>query len=339
MYLNLNLRDEHALVHPFVYQHLLLTGCVSASLVGERATGYELPAADAYAHRTAEAAEQWLAFARERSRMKDNTLVRKALHALAFSLRHRTHDLAVPTKLSGTGKHQPALWWLVRERVGFGTPLEVEEVTDGRHVQLVVSFEGEVLGEVQSRHVPWLRPLIPFGAGLYLVRVTGQETDYTLGLNVVIGHAGAAVAALQHALGVDAQGDGYGGERAAQAAVAASVATPPVLPETTGDGAATDAMVALDSEDVVLWRDERGTAYASVPHAVRHSPSGIEWGYTGSGPADLALSVLLAFADEVTAEALHVRFKDEVVAQLPHEGGVLRARAVRCWIEHASHAA
>lgn len=29
-----------------------------------------------------------------------------------------------------------------------------------------------------------------------------------------------------------------------------------------------------------------------LPHVVHHSPTGFEWGYGGSGPADLALSIL-----------------------------------------------
>lgn len=29
-----------------------------------------------------------------------------------------------------------------------------------------------------------------------------------------------------------------------------------------------------------------------LPHVVHHSPDGFEWGYGGSGPADLALSIL-----------------------------------------------
>ena len=31
-----------------------------------------------------------------------------------------------------------------------------------------------------------------------------------------------------------------------------------------------------------------------LPHTVRHSPSGMNWGYRGSGPCDTALSLLLA---------------------------------------------
>ena len=90
-----------------------------------------------------------------------------------------------------------------------------------------------------------------------------------------------------------------------------------------------------DAEDVVLWRTLEGEAHASVPHAVRHSPTGIEWGYGRSGPADLALSVLLALTDERAANALYHRFKHEVVASIPEDGGVLRAADVRRWVERA----
>ena len=37
-----------------------------------------------------------------------------------------------------------------------------------------------------------------------------------------------------------------------------------------------------------------GTRIGPLPHVVRHSPSGMNWGYRGSGPCDTALSLLLA---------------------------------------------
>lgn len=40
--------------------------------------------------------------------------------------------------------------------------------------------------------------------------------------------------------------------------------------------------------DATGWED-RG----EVPHRVRHSPTGMNWGYSGSGPADTARSLLL----------------------------------------------
>ena len=91
-----------------------------------------------------------------------------------------------------------------------------------------------------------------------------------------------------------------------------------------------------DPEDVVLWRTLEGEAHASIPpRSPALSPTGIEWGYGGSGPADLARSVLLALTDEPTANALYHRFKHEVVASVPEEGGVLRAADVRRWVERA----
>ena len=49
-----------------------------------------------------------------------------------------------------------------------------------------------------------------------------------------------------------------------------------------------------------------------------HSPTGLEWGYGGSGPAQLALALLAdALGDDEKAIMLHQAFKWEVVASLP----------------------
>ena len=52
-----------------------------------------------------------------------------------------------------------------------------------------------------------------------------------------------------------------------------------------------------------------------------HSPSGFEWGYGGSGPAQLALALLLDYTDdEEVALAEYKAFKTEVVSQLECTG-------------------
>ncbi len=100
--------------------------------------------------------------------------------------------------------------------------------------------------------------------------------------------------------------------------------------------------------DVRVWRDADGTLQASVAHLAHHSPTGFECGYGGSGPADLALSILAAFVPAragVATEQLykgqrcsrfawayHQQFKWEFIATLPKEGGALRAAAIREWI-------
>ena len=49
-----------------------------------------------------------------------------------------------------------------------------------------------------------------------------------------------------------------------------------------------------------------------------HSPNGFAWGYGGSGPAQLALALLLHFSgDDFTALNFYQQFKWDVIARLP----------------------
>jgi hypothetical protein len=52
----------------------------------------------------------------------------------------------------------------------------------------------------------------------------------------------------------------------------------------------------------------------------KHSPTGFAWGYGGSGPAQLALAILLRFVDAGTASRLHQQFKWDHVARWPQPG-------------------
>lgn len=48
-----------------------------------------------------------------------------------------------------------------------------------------------------------------------------------------------------------------------------------------------------------------------------HSPDGFEYGYAGSGPAQLALAMIAhATGDDELAVRTYLRFKDEIIAQL-----------------------
>lgn len=88
-------------------------------------------------------------------------------------------------------------------------------------------------------------------------------------------------------------------------------------------------------------------------HVVRHSPTGMEWGYGGSGPADLALSILADYLSragrevrvrqmpeavpgpkviEQLADMLHQDFKADVIATLPHSGWRLTGEQVAAWL-------
>ena len=53
-------------------------------------------------------------------------------------------------------------------------------------------------------------------------------------------------------------------------------------------------------ETGVFVKDTAGnTARKKLRHIVKHSPDGFNWGYGGSGPSDLALSILCDFLGNV----------------------------------------
>ena len=63
-----------------------------------------------------------------------------------------------------------------------------------------------------------------------------------------------------------------------------------------------------------------------------HSPTGFEWGYAGSGPAQLALAILAdALGDDARALRLHQRFKAAFIQNLSGDEWTIRAAAVRIW--------
>jgi hypothetical protein len=102
----------------------------------------------------------------------------------------------------------------------------------------------------------------------------------------------------------------------------------------------------------------RGGMAVALPHVGLHSPSGFEWGYVGSGPADLALSLLadhlgcapglrrLLAARDLVAERraagacpeaalawrLHQELKFDLVAHFPRDEWTLRGTQLAAWL-------
>ena len=71
--------------------------------------------------------------------------------------------------------------------------------------------------------------------------------------------------------------------------------------------------------------------------AVRnHSPTGPAWGYGGSGPAELALAILLTVTDAATAERFYQQFEWSVIAPLEADRWALDAGDVLHWLESAA---
>ena len=61
------------------------------------------------------------------------------------------------------------------------------------------------------------------------------------------------------------------------------------------------------------------------------SPSGFQFGYGGSGPAQLAIAMLAHAFDDEFATDHYQRFKREVVAELPKSGWTLTKQDLDAW--------
>ena len=66
------------------------------------------------------------------------------------------------------------------------------------------------------------------------------------------------------------------------------------------------------------------------------SPSGFEWGFGGSGPAQLAIAILAHAYRPSYASEHYQQFKREVVSELPEEGWTLTKRELDAWVEEVT---
>lgn len=80
--------------------------------------------------------------------------------------------------------------------------------------------------------------------------------------------------------------------------------------------------------EVTVENLETGSGPIPLRHVIYHSPTGFEWGYGGSGPADLALSILAdALGEHPTSQEIgegtslawrqHQAFKWAMIAGAP----------------------
>ena len=110
------------------------------------------------------------------------------------------------------------------------------------------------------------------------------------------------------------------------------------------------------SVGLICQRLPNGTPACNIPQLVHHhSPTGFEWGYPGSGPADLALNVLHLLLPPSTSEdtetlhdqslvsaramRLHQRFKSKFLTTMPQQGGRLPLQEMQDWISQQDNPA
>ena len=120
-----------------------------------------------------------------------------------------------------------------------------------------------------------------------------------------------------------------------------------------------DGPITGDNDDIelrealVLQRDgddDHGVCRTNVPHlVVHHSPDGFEWGYGGSGPADLALNICQYYLNSIgyqgmktdcfdgfcwsLAWVLHQQFKWDFISSAPHEGVTIQMSEIKAWFD------
>lgn len=63
--------------------------------------------------------------------------------------------------------------------------------------------------------------------------------------------------------------------------------------------------------------------------------AGYEWGYSGCGPTDFALNILLHFTDqdENVARAHHIEFREKFIRTLPKDGGRIMKDDIFAFLE------
>lgn len=87
--------------------------------------------------------------------------------------------------------------------------------------------------------------------------------------------------------------------------------TKPILYQ--GERAATGCIVRRTSGAVTMLLPPR-------LDLASHSPTGFEWGYGGSGPAQLALALCVDAVGEARAMRIYQAVKWTLIARLPHKG-------------------
>lgn len=85
----------------------------------------------------------------------------------------------------------------------------------------------------------------------------------------------------------------------------------------------------VDDVEVFVCYGERETP---LPHIVRHSPDGMNWGYNGSGPADLALSILTHLLGREPSPVVYQAFKNQTIAWINTNEWSLDGLVIAGWL-------
>lgn len=85
-------------------------------------------------------------------------------------------------------------------------------------------------------------------------------------------------------------------------------------------------------DELTVWRGDRILSPRRSQKLRNHSPAGFEWGYGGSGPAQLALAILLEVTTEEVALNLYQAFKASTVSRFPKDSWRITEDSVLAWL-------
>jgi hypothetical protein len=73
----------------------------------------------------------------------------------------------------------------------------------------------------------------------------------------------------------------------------------------------------------------------ALEHHVLHSPDGHSWGYSGSGPSELAKDILWDLLGEQPSQELYFAFRERFIATIPQQENDWRITEweIRLWME------
>jgi len=110
-----------------------------------------------------------------------------------------------------------------------------------------------------------------------------------------------------------------------------------------------DGSVYVEAQRINTLKQPMGET-TRLRHLVFHSPSGFGWGYAGSGPADLALSILadyfgeyeqlvgeyqvLTYGHDSRTVGLHQMFKQDFLANIQDNTWEINSLDIEKWLEN-----
>ncbi len=81
----------------------------------------------------------------------------------------------------------------------------------------------------------------------------------------------------------------------------------------------TNLLITGDQETREVYINGKYLNPAPSQKVRNHSPDGFNWGYGGSGPAQLALAICLRYLSPSDAQTVYQSFKFNVISQIPQQ--------------------